>query len=94
MVNRIEKLEKKNINKSIVVNNNILNNNCNNKTLNICQPGSEDVKLLTNIDKKFIMSQGLNSIISIVDKLNFNKELPQNHQTSYKKSLIFYNLVY
>jgi hypothetical protein len=45
MVNRIEKLEKKNNNKSIVVNNNILNNNCNNKTLNICQPGSEDVKL-------------------------------------------------
>jgi len=79
MVNRIEKLEKKNINKSIVVNNNILNNNCNNKTLNICQPGSEDVKLLTNIDKKFIMSQGLNSIISIVDKLNFNEKLPQNH---------------
>ncbi len=40
------------------------------------------------------MSQGLNSIITIVDKLNFNEELPQNHQTSYKKSLIFYNLVY
>ena len=40
------------------------------------------------------MSQGLNSIISIVDKLNFNEKLPQNHQTSYKKSLIFYNLVY
>ncbi len=69
--------------KSIVVNNNILNNNCNNnsnnKTLNICQPGNEDIKLLSNNDKKFIMSQGMNSIISIVDKLNFNKELPQNH---------------
>ncbi len=79
MINRIEKLEKKN--KPIIVNNtnNILNNNCNNKTLNICQPGSEDVKLLSNIDKKFIMSQGMNSIISIVDKLNFNEELPQNH---------------
>ena len=85
-----KKLDKK---KTIVVNN-ILNNNCNNKTINICNPGNEDVKLLSNNDKKFIMDQGLNSIISIVDKLNFNEELPQNHQTSYKKSKIFYNLVY
>ena len=83
LIDEFKDLKSKINKKTIVVNNNtqnnIQNNTQNNKILNICQPGSEDIKLLSNQDKKFIMSQGLNSIITIVDKLNFNEELPQNH---------------
>ena len=73
--------EKKIINYNGTINANILNtiNNNSNNTLNICNPGDENINLLTNDEKKLIMSQGVNSIISLVDHLNFNERLPQYH---------------
>lgn len=59
--------------------NNNSNNNSNNKTLNLCQPGKENINLLTDTEKKYILSQGMNSIVSLVEQLNFNDRLPQNH---------------
>ena len=58
------------------------NSNSNNKTLNICDTGKENVKLLTDTEKDYIMSQGMNSIVSLVEHLNFNNRLPEHHQTS------------
>jgi len=59
----------------------IINNNCNNdnRKLTICNPGDENISQLTDCEKKYIKSQGLNSIITLVDQLNFNERLPQNH---------------
>jgi hypothetical protein len=47
--------------------------------INICTIGDENVNLLTNEERDLIMSQGLNSIISLIDCLNFNDRLPQYH---------------
>lgn len=79
----MEKLTKNNPNKVINIGSitNTLNNNSNN-SLNICNPGDENINLLTNTEQKYIMSQGMNSILSLIEYLNFNERLPQNHQTS------------
>ncbi len=66
------------INNSLNSNNNTLNSG-NTNTLNICGVGQEDVKLLNFAESESIKSQGMNSIIGIIDKLNFNSRLPQNH---------------
>ncbi len=68
------------INNSLNSNNNTNNNTLNSgNTLNICGVGQEDVKLLNFAESESIKSQGMNSIIGIIDKLNFNSRLPQNH---------------
>lgn len=72
---KIEQLEK-NINKPQTVNN--FNGPINN-TINICNVGDENIKLLTEKEKKYIKLEELNSIVAIVDKLNFNERLPQHH---------------
>lgn len=75
--NKIQKLEKKCVKKVINYNGPI--NNTQNNNLSICTPGNENINLLPIDEKKYIMSQGLNSIISLVDRLNFNENLPQYH---------------
>ena len=82
---QIEKLKhtinKKNTNKIInynTVNNN--NNNNNNNLININNIGTEKISDLTRDEKKYIMSRGMNSIISLAEHLNFNEKLPQNHK--------------
>ena len=80
LTKKIESIEKKTVTKT---KNNIINinNNCNNdnRKLTICNPGDENISQLTDCEKKYIKSQGLNSIITLVDQLNFNERLPQNH---------------
>ncbi len=61
------------------INSNNKNNNSNNKTLNLCEPGKENINLLTDTEKQFILSQGMNSIVSLVEQLNFNERIPQHH---------------
>ena len=75
--NKIHKLEKKPVKKIINYNGPI--HNTQNNNLLICNPGKENINLLPIDEKKYIMSQGLNSIISLVDRLNFNENLPQHH---------------
>ncbi len=75
----IEKLKKKPNKKIINIGSiNTLNNN-NNKIINICGFGEEDVNLLLPAEKQHIMNQGLNSIISLAEHLNFNEKIPQHH---------------
>lgn len=76
--NEVEKLKKQSYAKKIINYNGPINNIVNN-TLNICKPGEENLNLLSIDEKKYIMSQGLNSIVSLVDRLNFNEDLPQHH---------------
>ncbi len=59
----------------------VINNTFNNTTniIKICKIGEEDISLLTSDEIKYIKDQGLNAIITIVDQLNFNERLPQNH---------------
>jgi len=74
------KINKKSTNKIINYNNNnTVNNTVNNKLTNINNIGTEKITDLTRDEKKYIMSHGMNSIISLAEHLNFNERLPQNH---------------
>jgi hypothetical protein len=77
---KFNKLNKKSANKIINYNvsNNVSNVNSNN-TLSLCKLGGENVDLLTKDERKNILSQNKNSIVSLVEHLNFNQRLPQNH---------------
>ncbi len=83
LVTKIEKLEKqidklKNKPTKKIINN--INNIGSINTFNkICNIGEENINLLSNDEKQFIMSQGMNSIVSLIDYLNFNDKLPQHH---------------
>ena len=82
LTQKIEQLEK-NINKPQTVNN--FNGPINN-TINICNVGEENIKLLTKEEREYILSKEVNGIVAIVDKLNFNTRLPQYH-TFYTSAL-------
>ena len=41
--------------------------------------GNENILDLTEEQKEEIINDGLNSIITLIKHLNFNKDLPQNH---------------
>ncbi len=71
------KINKKSTNK--IINYNNINNTVNNKLTNINNIGTEKITNLTRDEKKYIMSHGMNSIISLAEHLNFNERLPQNH---------------
>jgi hypothetical protein len=60
-------------------NNNTTNNITNNITFNFNSIGKEDVTELTNDEIETIISDGLNSILTVIKLLNFNENLPQNH---------------
>jgi hypothetical protein len=57
-------------------NNNITNNNI---TFNFNALGKEDILQLTEEETEAILKDGLDSLITLVKYLNFNKNLPQNH---------------
>lgn len=61
------------------INNNSINNNSHNKVFNICKPGDENINLLTDSEKELVVNAELNSIIKLVDVINFNERLPQYH---------------
>ena len=68
------KINKKSTNK--IINYNTVNNN---NLTNINNIDTEKITDLTRDEKKYIMSHGMNSIISLAEHLNFNERLPQNH---------------
>ena len=73
LVNKINKSGKyKNVNNGSI---NIVNNN----TINIHKLGDEEVPKLSENEKKIIKNEGLNSIIYLIEYINFNENLPQNH---------------
>jgi len=83
LTQEIEKL--KNKPKSKIINNyngpvnNGPVNNGSITTIKLCEIGKEDLSHLTHSEKKYIMAQGMNSIISLIDHLNFSDHLKQNH---------------
>lgn len=74
LTNDLEKLKNKSNNK-IITYNTLTNNNL----TNINNIGNEKISDLTRDEKKYIMSHGMNSIISLAEHLNFNEKLPNNH---------------
>lgn len=60
----------------------IINNTTNNTTniqYIINAPGTENLNHLTIENQREIMKKGLNSLIYLIELLNFNKEIPENH---------------
>jgi hypothetical protein len=82
LTNDLEILKNKSTKKIITYN--TLNNNSNNNLTNINNIGKEKLSDLTHDERLYIMSHGMNSIISLAEHLNFNERLPHNHQTHYK----------
>ena len=81
LTKKLEKIKNKPVKKVINYNGPINNGNilANNNNFSLCQPGDENIKLLSLIEKKQIMSEGMNSIVKLVDKLNFNERFPEHH---------------
>ena len=84
--NDLEKLKKKSTKKIINYNtysNNTLNNNSNNNNsnnlTNINNIGKEKISELSHDEMRYIMSYGMDSVISLTEHLNFNEKLPYNH---------------
>lgn len=70
----------KNQNVSIIQNQtNIQNNINNNIIINFNEIGKENIMELTEEQREQVINDGLNSLITLVKYLNFNKDLPQNH---------------
>ena len=57
----------------------IQNQTNNNITINFITLGEQNVLDLSESQKEEIIKDGLNSIITLIKYLNFNKDLPQNH---------------
>jgi hypothetical protein len=73
LVNKINKgVRCKNINNGSI---NIINNN----SINICKFGDEEIPKLSEKEKETIINEGLDSIIYLIEYINFNEKLPQNH---------------
>lgn len=68
-----------NNNNNVAIIKNQTNNITNNITFNFNALGEENLMELTNDEKETILNDGLNSITTLVEKLNFNNNLPQNH---------------
>lgn len=61
--------------------NTIINNNINNGAVYnfLNKVGQEDISVLNEKEIEYIMDQELNCIISLINLLNFNQEIPENH---------------
>lgn len=82
LTKKLESLKNSSRCKKVINYNGPINNGqilANNNNINLCNPGEENIKLLTLTEKQQIISEGMNSIVKLVDKLNFNERLPQNH---------------
>jgi hypothetical protein len=76
LTNDLEKLKRKSTKKIITYN--TLNNNSNNLT-NINNIGKEQISELSHDERRYIMSYGMDSVISLTEHLNFNEKIPNNH---------------
>ena len=66
-------------------NNKIINNNSNNTNINICSIGAEDIsKLSAKVLRNMYVCDNEKLFLNSVEGINFNPELPQNHNISYR----------
>ena len=82
---------KKKVNKKKYVentnSNNIINNNSNNiiNNINICSLGSEDIsKLSSKVLRSMYVCDNDKLFLNSIEGINFNPDLPQNHNISYR----------
>jgi len=67
--------------------NNIINNNSNNiiNNINICSLGSEDIsKLSSKVLRSMYVCDNDKLFLNSIEGINFNPDLPQNHNISYR----------
>jgi len=76
---KLQILEKKPNNVNNVTNNITNNNITNNIQYVINAPTESTLEHLTFEDQKYILDQNLNSITSLIERVNFNKSAPKNH---------------
>jgi len=63
-------------NKPTSINNNYINKG----TINFFnKPGLEDPSILTEKEVEYILDEELNSVIKVIEYLNFNEKMPENH---------------
>ena len=81
--NKIEKIEKDmeklKTEPKIITNNNTTNNTTNNIQYIINSPTESCTSHLTFEDQKDILDKGLNSLGYLIEMINFNKSVPENH---------------
>ena len=79
---------KKKVNKKKYIENNIINNgivNNNNTNINICGLGSEDIsKLSSKVLRSMYVCDNDKLFLNSIEGINFNPDLPQNHNISYR----------
>jgi hypothetical protein len=68
-----------NVNENTNSNINVIQHQTNNITINFTSLENQNVLDLKEEQKEEIINDGLNSIITLIKHLNFNKDLPQNH---------------
>ena len=74
---KVSELEAKIKNTTNITNNNNSTNNGTINNINIVGFGKEDLGLLTERDKKQILNKGASGILKLIEKIHFNKKLPQ-----------------
>jgi hypothetical protein len=81
LVEDMKKLKEENANyKQIITNNNTQNiQTQNNVYVKVVAYGKEDVSKLTDNDYKRIFVRGMNSIPALLEKMHFDKNVPENH---------------
>jgi len=80
LTNEINELKKqKAITKPQNITNNITNNNTNNIQYVINPIGKESIEHLTIDKQREIMQKGLNSLTYLIESINFNENVPENH---------------
>jgi len=80
LTNEINELKKqKAVGKPQNITNNITNNNTNNIQYVINPIGKETIEHLTIDKQREIMQKGLNSLTYLIESINFNENVPENH---------------
>jgi hypothetical protein len=82
VTSKMTQIENENIKYKQIVNSSGTNNNINNGNqiyINILPYGSEDINKLSVSDYKRIFGRGMNSTPALVEKLHFDKNVPENH---------------
>lgn len=75
-INELKKQIEEIKNKPTSINNNYINKG----TINFFnKPGLEDPSLLTEKEVEYILDEELNSVIKVIEYLNFNDKMPENH---------------
>ena len=103
IIKKMESMEKlikskntSNVQNAEKIQNNTLNNNCNNTVNNIkiIAYGKEDLSHILETDYKMILNKGFKSVPALVESIHFNKNKPENHNVYISNMRDNYVLIY